>query len=137
MIRQIEFRLPPMSRGCHLITGEILKHLPSPLPQTGLLNIFVRHTSCGLTINENADPDVQTDLESILDCLVPENRPYYEHTIEGSDDMPAHAKSSLTGVSLTVPIINGRLGLGTWQGIYLCEFRNYGGPRTLVATIYS
>lgn len=137
MIRQIEFRLPPMSRGCHLITGEILKQLPSPLPQTGLLNIFVRHTSCGLTINENADPDVQTDLESILDCLVPENRPYYEHTIEGSDDMPAHAKSSLTGVSLTVPIINGRLGLGTWQGIYLCEFRNYGGPRTLVATIYS
>lgn len=114
-----------------------MKNITAPLPHTGLLNIFVRHTSCGLTINENADPDVQTDLDSILDRLVPENQPYYEHTTEGADDMPAHAKSSLTGVSLTVPIINGRLGLGTWQGIYLCEFRNYGGPRTIVATIYS
>ncbi|MDE6489785.1 MAG: secondary thiamine-phosphate synthase enzyme YjbQ [Muribaculaceae bacterium] len=137
MIEQTEFRLPPMSRGCHLITGEIQKHIPSPLPAKGLVNIFVRHTSCGLTINENADPDVQTDLDKIFDNLVPENQPYYEHTIEGADDMPAHAKSSLTGASLTIPIINGRLGLGTWQGIYLCEFRDYGGSRSLVVTIYS
>lgn len=126
-----------MRRGCHLITGEILRHLPTPLPRAGLLNIFVKHTSCGLTINENADPDVRTDMSRILDHLVPENQPYYDHTMEGADDMPAHAKSSLTGVSLTIPITDGRLNLGTWQGIYLCEYRDYGGSRTLVATIYS
>ncbi|MGM9828070.1 MAG: secondary thiamine-phosphate synthase enzyme YjbQ [Muribaculaceae bacterium] len=137
MIAQCEIRLPAMRRGCHLITGEILRHLPTPLPRAGLLNIFVKHTSCGLTINENADPDVRTDMSRILDHLVPENQPYYDHTMEGADDMPAHAKSSLTGVSLTIPITDGRLNLGTWQGIYLCEYRDYGGSRTLVATIYS
>lgn len=102
-----------------------------------MLNLFVKHTSCGLTINENADPDVHTDLNAILDRLVPEAQTFYEHTCEGPDDMPAHAKSSLTGVSVTVPITGGHLNLGTWQGIYLCEFRNHGGSRSIVATIIS
>ena len=110
--------------------------IPQQLPETGLLNLFVQHTSCALTINENADPDVRTDMEKILNRMVKENEPYYDHTLEGADDMPAHAKSSLIGVSITIPITNGRLNLGTWQGIYLCEFRNYGGPRKIVATIY-
>lgn len=137
MVTQVEFRLQAKTRGNHLITGEIIRHLPSPLPETGLLNIFVKHTSCGLNINENADPDVRRDLDNILDHIVPENEPYYCHTLEGSDDMPAHAKSSLVGVSLTIPITNGRLNLGTWQGIYLCEFRDYGGERKIVLTVYS
>ena len=136
MIQQIEFRLPAMRRGCHLITGEITRRLPNPLPDSGLLNVFVKHTSCGLTINENADPDVRSDMDRILDNLVPENEPYYNHTMEGADDMPVHAKSSLMGVSLTIPITNGRLNLGIWQGIYLCEFRDYGGERTIVLTVY-
>ena len=136
MTQQIEFHLVAKRRGCHLITGEILRQLPE-LPETGLLNVFVKHTSCGLTINENADPDVRTDLDNILDHLVPELQPYYEHTMEGDDDMPAHAKSSLMGVSHTIPISNHRLNLGTWQGIYLCEFRDYGGERTIVLTVYS
>ncbi|MDE5875296.1 MAG: secondary thiamine-phosphate synthase enzyme YjbQ [Muribaculaceae bacterium] len=136
MIDQIEFRLTAKRRGCHLITRDILSHIPS-LPEKGLLNIFVKHTSCGLTINENADPDVRTDLANILNNIVPERQPYYRHTMEGDDDMPAHAKSSLMGVSLTIPISNRRLNLGTWQGIYLCEFRDYGGERTIVLTIYS
>ena len=136
MIHQTEFRLTPKKRGCHLVTGEILSQLPKPLPDAGMLNLFVKHTSCALSINENADPDVRTDMANILDHLVPENQPYYDHTMEGSDDMPAHAKSSLLGVSLSIPITNGRLNLGTWQGIYLCEFRDYGGPRKIVATIY-
>ncbi len=137
MIDQFEFRLAAKRRGCHLVTGEILRNLPAQLPAKGLLNLFVKHTSCGLSINENADPDVRTDMAKILDHIVPENQPYYDHTMEGSDDMPAHAKSTLTGVSLTIPITAGRLNLGTWQGIYLCEFRDYGGARTIVATIYS
>lgn len=132
---QIEFSLTEKRRGCHLITNEIVSHIAGKLPQTGLLNIFVKHTSCALSINENADPDVRRDMEQILNHLVKENEPYYDHTLEGADDMPAHAKSSLFGVSLTIPITNGRLNLGTWQGIYLCEFRNYGGPRKIVATI--
>ena len=136
MIQQVEFRLAAKRRGCHLITGEIMRQLPD-LPQTGMLNIFVKHTSCGLTINENADPDVRTDLANILDHLVPEGQEYYEHTMEGDDDMPAHAKCSLLGASLTVPITNHRLNLGRWQGIYLCECRNYGGERTIVLTVYS
>ena len=137
MTEQFEFRLMPKRRGCHLITGEILKNLPKPLPMCGLLNLFVKHTSCGLTISENADPDVRSDMGKIFNHLVPENEPYYDHTFEGSDDMPAHAKSSLVGVSLTIPITSGKLNLGIWQGIYLCEFRNYGGERTIVATVYS
>ena len=136
MIRQTTFHLSAKSRGCHLVTQEILKYLPTPLPKAGLLNLFVQHTSCALTINENYDPDVRTDMESILNHIVKEREPYYKHTMEGPDDMPAHAKSSLFGVSITIPITDGKLNLGTWQGIYLCEFRNYGGARRIVATIY-
>ena len=136
MIRQYTFSLTAKRRGCHLVTSEILKNLPAPLPEAGLLNLFVQHTSCALSINENADPDVRTDMAAIMDRLVKENEPYYEHTFEGADDMPAHAKCSLFGVSLTIPITHGRLALGTWQGIYLCEVRNNGGARKIVATIY-
>ena len=117
-----------------MVTAEILGQLPK-LPQTGLVNIFTKHTSCGLSINENYDPDVRADMETIFNRLVPEGRPEYVHTLEGDDDMPAHAKSTLSGVSLTIPITNGRLNLGTWQGIYFCEYRNYGGSRELVVTI--
>ena len=134
MIEQVEFTLKSRSRGFHLITEEIMSNLPS-LSQKGLLNLFVKHTSCALSINENADPDVRVDMEAIFNRLVKEREPYYEHTLEGADDMPAHMKSTLTGVSLTIPITNGRLNLGTWQGIYLCEFRNYGGNRKVVATV--
>lgn len=134
MIEQTEFMLRAMPRGCHLVTGEIVRQLPR-LPQTGLLNLFVKHTSCALSINENADPDVRHDMNCIMDRLVKENEPYYMHTMEGSDDMPSHAKSSIVGVSINIPITNGRLNLGTWQGIYLCEFRDYGGPRKIVATV--
>ena len=102
-----------------------------------MLNLFVKHTSCALSVNENADPDVRADMEAILNHLVPENQSYYRHVMEGADDMPAHAKSSLFGVSLNIPVTRGRLNLGTWQGIYLCEFRDYGGPRRIVATIMS
>lgn len=136
MIQQTQFTLPASRRGCHLVTREIISRLPSPLPEVGLLNLFVRHTSCALTINENADPDVRSDMEKIMNRVVPADQPYYDHVMEGSDDMPAHAKSSLFGVSLTIPIVGGRLALGTWQGIWLCEFRDFGGPRTIVATIY-
>ena len=134
MIEQIEIKLSPRKRGFHLITGEISSLLPT-LPKKGLLNLFIKHTSCALAINENADPDVRLDLESIFNKIVPENAPYYMHTLEGSDDMPAHAKSVIVGTSLSIPITNGRLNLGTWQGIYFCEFRNYGGARRIVATI--
>ena len=134
MIQQTVFTLKPRSRGFHLVTDEILRMLPA-LPQTGLLNLFIQHTSAALSINENADPDVRTDLEAIFNRIVKEREPYYEHTLEGDDDMPAHAKSSMVGVSLNIPITNGRLNMGTWQGIYLCEFRNRGGGRRIVATI--
>ncbi|NLV52758.1 MAG: YjbQ family protein [Bacteroidales bacterium] len=135
MTRQIEFTLEARSRGFHLITGEVMRHLPQPLPKMGLLHLFIKHTSCALSINENADPDVRHDMAQIMNRLVKENEPYYQHTLEGSDDMPAHAKCSLFGTDLTLPISNGRLNLGTWQGIYLCEFRDYGGSRRIVATI--
>ena len=134
MWRQIEIGLAPRRKGCHLITEEIMRQFPK-LPKMGLMNIFLKHTSAALTINENADPDVQIDLAAILDRLVKEREPYYRHTMEGDDDMPAHAKASLIGPSLTIPITDGRLNLGTWQGIYLCEFRNYGGYRKIVVTI--
>lgn len=134
MIQQVEFSLKPQRRGFHLITDEVVRHLPA-LPKIGLLNLFIKHTSCALSICENWDPSVRLDMESIYDRLVPENAPYYEHTLEGSDDMPAHAKSIITGVSINIPITNGKLNLGTWQGIYLCEFRNDGGSRRVVATI--
>ena len=134
MWKQVEFDLQSRRRGFHLITGEILRNLP-PLPEVGLLHLFIKHTSAGLSINENADPDVRMDMESIFNRLVKEREPYYQHTLEGNDDMPAHAKSSIIGTSVTIPITNGKLNLGTWQGIYLCEFRDYGGNRRMVATI--
>ena len=134
MWKQVEFELQSRRRGFHLITGEILRNLP-PLPEVGLLHLFIKHTSAGLSINENADPDVRMDMESIFNHLVKEREPYYQHTLEGNDDMPAHAKSSIIGTSVTIPITNGKLNLGTWQGIYLCEFRDYGGNRRMVATI--
>ena len=134
MWKQVEFDLQSRRRGFHLITGEILRNLP-PLPEVGLLHLFIKHTSAGLSINEDADPDVRMDMESIFNHLVKEREPYYQHTLEGNDDMPAHAKSSIIGTSVTIPITNGKLNLGTWQGIYLCEFRDYGGNRRMVATI--
>ena len=137
MIQQTSFKLRAKKRGYHLVTEEIMQHLPQPLPKEGLLNLFVQHTSCALSVNENADPDVRSDMEKIMNHIVPENEPYYEHTMEGADDMPAHAKCSMFGVSITIPITNGRLNLGTWQGVYLCEFRDHGGERKIVATIYS
>ena len=134
MVQQVAFKLKSQSRGFHLITDEVLRHLPQ-LPKTGLLNLFVQHTSCALSICENWDPSVREDMESIYDRLIPEDAPYYQHTLEGSDDMPAHAKCIITGVSINIPITDGRLNLGTWQGIYLCEFRNDGGSRHIIATI--
>lgn len=117
-----------------MVTGEVLAHL-GELPRVGLLHLFVKHTSASLSINENADPDVRRDMESIFNHLVREREPYYMHTFEGDDDMPAHAKASIIGASVTIPITGGRLNLGTWQGIYLCEHRDYGGARRIVATI--
>lgn len=134
MWKQVNIELQSRRRGFHLVTREILNHLP-PLPKVGLLHLFIQHTSAGLSINENADPDVRVDMESIFNHLVKEREPYYQHTLEGDDDMPAHAKSSIIGTSVTIPITNGKLNLGTWQGIYLCEFRDYGGNRRIVATI--
>lgn len=134
MTRQTQFTLRPRSRGFHLITDEVVRNLP-PLPEAGLLHLFIQHTSAGLSVNENADPDVQQDLAAIFDRLVRERESYYTHNAEGDDDMPAHAKSALTGVGLTIPIVGGRPGLGTWQGIYLCEFRNRAAGRRIVATV--
>lgn len=134
MITQKEFTLTPHRRGFHLVTDEIVRNLP-PLPEAGLLHLFIKHTSAALSINENADPDVQTDMTAIFDRLMREREPYYQHTCEGDDDMPVHAKSTLVGASLTIPISHGRLNMGIWQGIYLCEFRNRGGGRRIVATV--
>lgn len=134
MIQQVEITLRPHARGFHLVTEEIVRQLPS-LPQTGLLNLFIQHTSAALSINENCDPDVRDDMEQIFNRLIRERESWYTHTLEGWDDMPAHAKSTMIGVSLSVPATRGQLNLGTWQGIYLCEFRNHGGPRRIVATI--
>lgn len=136
MIQQKEITLPPYKRGYHLITRQIEEQLPD-LPHTGLLHILVKHTSAGITLNENADPTVRKDFESFLNILVPESETLYVHTEEGTDDMAAHLKSSIIGAEVTVPVTNHRINLGTWQGIYLCEFRNYGGPRKLVLSIFS
>ena len=128
--------LSPHPRGFHLITNEIVESVPEMSQiKTGLLHLFIKHTSASLTINEDADTTVRTDFESHFNHLVPENQPYYKHTLEGPDDMPAHLKASLLGSSVSIPITSGKLALGTWQGIYLCEHRNHGGNRTLVATI--
>lgn len=134
MITQHFITLPAFPRGFHLITDQLLDQLQ--LPEKGILNIFIQHTSAGLTINENADQTVRTDMEASFNHIVKENEPFYEHTFEGSDDMPAHIKSSMVGSSINIPITDGRLNLGTWQGIYLCEFRNHGGKRKLVLTVY-
>lgn len=134
MVEQLEISLPPYRRGYHLITDQIERQLPK-LPEKGLLNILIQHTSAGICLNENADPSVRLDFETFMNKLVPENFPGFVHTLEGQDDMPAHLKSSLIGASLTIPITNHELNLGTWQGIYLCEFRNAGGRRRLVVTI--
>ncbi len=136
MIIQKEITFGPVSKGFHNIDREIYKAV-GDLPQTGMINIFVKHTSAGLMINENADPDVRTDLTTLLDKIAPENAPYYRHTMEGSDDMPAHFKSSVLGQSLTIPITNGSMNMGTWQSVFFCEFRNYGGHRKIVITLYS
>ena len=135
MIQQREIRLPNYHRGYHLINHIIENELVS-MPETGMLNVFMKHTSAAITLNENADPSVRVDFENIMNRLVPEGENYYTHTMEGDDDMPAHIKASLLGNSITVPITNGRLNMGTWQGIYLCEFRNHGGARKLVLTVY-
>lgn len=136
MVVSREIVLPAYARGYHLITGAVLNEV-GPLPENGIFHLFIKHTSAGLTINENADPDVRVDFESIFNKLVPENMPFLVHTLEGPDDMPAHIKASLVGSSVSIPIVQGRLALGTWQGIFLCEFRNHGGRRKLVASIYS
>ena len=134
MITQKEFSLSGRRRGFHLVTDEVLRALP-PLPEAGILHLFIKHTSAALSINENVDPDVQKDLTAIFDRIVKERESYYQHTLEGDDDMPAHAKSSIIGSSLTIPITGGRLNMGIWQGIYLCEFRNHASSRKIVATI--
>ncbi len=136
MAAQYEIVLPELSRGYHLITHIIENEIPE-LPDKGILHLFIKHSSAGLTINENADPSVRHDFEAFLNELIPENHPSYHHVMEGPDDMPAHLKASLLGSSVSIPISNGRLNLGTWQGIYLGEFRNRGGSRKLVATILS
>ena len=136
MIQQVEFSLSAKRRGFHLVTSEIEFHLPK-LPKQGILNLFIQHTSAAITINENYDPTLREDFEQSMNHLVKENEPFYKHTLEGSDDMPAHIKSSLMGFSVSIPITEFQLNLGTWQGVYLCEFRNQGGERKLIATIYS
>lgn len=134
---QKEIRLQSRSRGFHLITQEIERNLDDLQNiKVGQLQVFIKHTSASLTINENADPTVRQDFESHMNKMVPENAPYYIHTYEGPDDMPAHIKASLMGASVTIPVTNGRLSLGTWQGIYLCEHRNHGGARKVVLTLF-
>lgn len=136
MWAQREIRLEPLARGFHLVTREVLAALPEiARVRVGLLHVFIRHTSASLTLNENASPDVRADFESYFDAAVPEDAPYWTHTLEGADDMPAHVKSSLLGPSVTIPVAGGRLALGTWQGIYVCEHRDAGGARSLVATL--
>ncbi len=136
MIQQKEITLPRFNRGYHLITSLIVEEL-SELPEKGLLHILVKHTSAGITLNENADPTVRTDFESFINKMIPENDLVYVHTYEGSDDMPAHLKSSVIGAEVTIPITNHQLNMGIWQGIYFCEFRNFGGARKVVLTVFS
>jgi len=134
---QKQIRLTPYTRGFHLITRSIVEQFPEiEKIETGLLHIFIKHTSASLTISENADPSVRTDLETHFNTLAPENQPYYQHTLEGSDDMPAHIKNALLGSSVQIPITAGKLNLGIWQGVYLCEHRNHAGSRTLVLTAF-
>lgn len=136
LIKQTKLRLAAKPRGFHLISHEVEQALSQLVSvKAGLLNVFIKHTSASLTINENADPTVRQDFESHFNEMVPENAPYYRHTFEGPDDMPAHLKSSILGSSVTIPVTDGSLNMGTWQGIYLCEHRDHGGERTLVLTL--
>ena len=136
MWRQRQIRLRPQPRGFHLVTREVVEGLPELAEfRIGLAHLHLLHTSASLTLNENASPDVRRDFATWFDGAVPDGAPYWTHTMEGPDDMPAHVKSSLLGFSLTLPIHDGRLALGTWQGIYLCEHRDHGGPRSLIATL--
>ena len=136
-VQQVNIRLSPRGRGFHLITADILAALPQLKEiRAGILHLFVQHTSASLTVNENADPDVRADMERWFDRAVPDGAREFVHTAEGDDDMPAHVKASLLGSSVTIPIRDGRLALGTWQGIYLGEHRHEGGSRTLVATLW-
>jgi secondary thiamine-phosphate synthase enzyme len=133
---QKEIRLKARQRGFHLVTDEIVRQLPELASYSiGLLHVFIKHTSASLTINENADPTVRMDFESFFNRAVLENEPYYEHTLEGSDDMPSHIKSSILGSSVTIPVTKGQLNLGIWQGIYLCEHRNHAAGREIVITL--
>ncbi|MFD1184640.1 secondary thiamine-phosphate synthase enzyme YjbQ [Pontibacter rugosus] len=133
---QKEIRLPAVKRGFHLITDLLVAQLPElEKVNVGLAHVFIKHTSASLAINEDADPTVRQDFESHFNHMVPENQPYYRHTLEGSDDMPAHLKAALLGASVTIPIKNGELNMGTWQGIYLCEHRDHASKRTVVVTI--
>jgi len=136
MIEQKEIKLKPMSKGFHNI-DYLISSTFSRFPSAGMLNVFVKHTSAALMINENADPDVQVDLKTLMDKMAPEGASYYVHTMEGVDDMPAHFKSTVFGQSLTIPITDGSLNLGMWQSVYFCEFRNYGGERKIVLTVFS
>jgi len=134
---QKEIRLEQRRRGFHIITNEILNHIGEIKQiKTGILHIHIKHTSASLTINENVSPDVRSDMVKHINKIVPENMPYYDHNSEGADDMPAHIKASLLGNSLSIPVTNGDLNLGTWQGIYLCEHRNHGGSRKIVITLF-
>ncbi|MGY0218863.1 secondary thiamine-phosphate synthase enzyme YjbQ [Endozoicomonadaceae bacterium StTr2] len=136
MWHQQQINLRSYSRGYHLITDEILRNLPQLQDyKVGLVHLFIQHSSASLTINENADPTVRSDMERHLNKLAPENEPHYQHIYEGADDMPAHIKSSLMGCELTIPVTNGRLSLGTWQGIWLGEHRDHGGSRSIIATL--
>lgn len=135
MIQQKEIVLQSMHKGFHNI-DRIVENAISEMPEAGLINIFVKHTSAALMINENADPSVRVDIDSLLERMAPESAPFYKHTMEGPDDMPAHFKTAVFGNSISIPITNHRLNLGTWQSLFFCEFRNYGGSRKIVVTVY-
>ena len=134
MVTHTFLKLGPYPRGMHLITMKVIEQIGT-LPASGILHLFIRHTSAALAVNEGADPSVLRDFARVFDYLVPENLPFLEHTVEGPDDMPAHVKSVMTGVSVTIPILDAQLALGKWQGIYLCEFRNHGGVRHVIASV--
>ncbi len=134
-MKQFKITLPKFSRGYHIITDIIENELRDEFPQTGILHLFIQHTSASIMINENYDPSVRVDLELAFNDIVKEDQPYYTHTIEGSDDMPAHIKAAMIGTDISIPITNGKLNLGQWQGVYICEFRNNAGNRKLIATI--
>lgn len=136
MVQQFLLTLPVHTKGFHVITDHVIRALPA-LPEAGLLHVFIQHTSAALAINENADSTVRHDMDKGFDYLAPENQPFYQHTIEGSDDMPAHIKSILAGSSVSIPVSGGKLNLGVWQGLYLCEFRREASPRKIVLTLIS